>query len=46
MTTLNGVSFVNEESFLLGLLEPVVNVYMGVNRQIQMILLNTEILEF
>ena len=40
MTTLNGVSFVNEESFLLDLLEHVVNVYIGVNRQkIQKILL-------
>ena len=40
MATLNGVSFVNEESFLLDLLEHVVNVYIGVNRQkIQKILL-------
>ena len=39
MTTLHGGSFVNEEPFLLGLLEHVVNIYIGVNRQIQKILL-------
>ena len=39
MTTLHGVSFVNEELFLLGLLERVVNIYIGFNRQIQKILL-------
>ena len=39
MATLNGLSFVNEESFLLGLLGHVVNVYIGVNRQIQKTLL-------
>ena len=39
MTTLNGVSFANEESIFLGLLEHVANVYIGVNRQILKILL-------
>ena len=39
MTTLNGVNLVNEESFLLDLLEHVVNVYIGVDRQIQKSLL-------
>ena len=34
----NCISFVNEEPFLLGLLEQVVNVYTGVNRQNQNIL--------
>ena len=33
------ISFINKESFLLGLLEHVDNVYIGVNSQIQNILL-------
>ena len=39
MTTLSGVSFVNEESFLLDFLKRVVKVYIVFNRQIQKILL-------
>ena len=38
-STLHGVSLVNEELFLLDLLEHVVNVYIEVNHQIQKILL-------